>query len=163
MMTKDIMSGLEKKRVFPNFRVGDTIKVHVKIREGEKERIQVYQGIVIKRKRGNEGASFTVRKLSYGIGVERVFPFQSPAIEKVEVVQHGKVRRGRLYFLRGRRGKDATVEKGSRNESMEYQEPVEDEANQDALATEEASDGESASEPVSNSQTSNASEARPRA
>lgn len=162
MKTKDIIGGLEKKRSFPNFRVGDTVNVHVKIHEGEKERVQVYKGVVIKRRRGDEGASFTVRKVSYGIGVERVFPFQSPAIEKIEVVQHGKVRRGRLYFLRELRGRDAVVDKGSRDESMEYQEPVEEETPTEAAQDEsKADDGEKSSESVSGTPSSQTTQDRP--
>ncbi len=85
----------------PAFGPGDTIKVSVKIVEGEKERIQMFQGVVIKMRGGGAGASFTVRHIAYGIGVERTFPFSSPHVEKVEVVRHGKVRRAKLYYLRG--------------------------------------------------------------
>jgi len=91
------------------FNVGDTIKVHVKIVEGEKERIQVFEGIVIDKKGGSNRATFTVRKLSYGIGVERTFPIHSPKIEKIEVVRKGKVRRAKLYYLRERTGKASKV------------------------------------------------------
>lgn len=93
----------------PEFRVGDTVKVHVKIREGDKERIQVFEGVVIRRHRGGIGASFTVRKVSYGIGVERIFPIHSPQIDKIEVVRKGRVRRARLYYLRERLGKAARI------------------------------------------------------
>lgn len=93
----------------PQFRVGDTVKVHVKIREGDKERIQVFEGVVIRRRRGGVGASFTVRKVSYGIGVERIFPIHSPQIDKIEVVRKGRVRRARLYYLRERLGKAARI------------------------------------------------------
>lgn len=93
----------------PQFRVGDTVKVHVKIREGDKERIQVFEGVVIRRHRGGVGASFTVRKVSYGIGVERIFPIHSPQIDKIEVVRKGRVRRARLYYLRERLGKAARI------------------------------------------------------
>lgn len=93
----------------PPFRVGDTVKVHVKIREGDKERIQVFEGVVIRRHRGGVGATFTVRKVSYGIGVERIFPIHSPQIDKVEVVRKGRVRRSRLYYLRERLGKAARI------------------------------------------------------
>ncbi len=85
----------------PAFAPGDTVKVSVKIVEGEKERTQSFQGGVIKVRRGGAGASFTVRRVAYGIGVERTFPFQSPLVEKVEVVRQGKVRRAKLYYLRG--------------------------------------------------------------
>ncbi len=97
----------------PDFRPGDTVKVHVRIIEGAKERIQVFQGVVIKRKRGKSGASFTVRKISHGVGVEKTFPTHSPRIEKVEVVSLGRVRRSRLYYLRNLRGKAARIRERS--------------------------------------------------
>ena len=93
----------------PGFRPGDTVKVHARIKEGEKERIQVFQGVVIRKRKGNTGATFTVRKVSYGIGVERIFPLHSPNIDKVEVVTRGSVRRSRLYYLRGLRGRAARI------------------------------------------------------
>jgi len=100
----------EQMRVdIPDFRAGDTIRVHARIKEGEKERIQVFQGTVIRKRKGRTGATFTVRKISYGIGVERIFPLHSPTIDKVEVVTRGKVRRGRIYYLRNLRGKAARV------------------------------------------------------
>jgi large subunit ribosomal protein L19 len=93
----------------PNFGPGDTVKVHVKIREGEKERIQVFQGVVISKRKGTTDATFTVRKVSYGVGVERIFPTHSPAINKVEVVTRGRVRRAKIYYLRKLRGKAARI------------------------------------------------------
>ncbi len=100
----------EQMRVdIPDFRAGDTIKVHARIKEGEKERIQVFQGTVVRKRKGRTGATFTVRKISYGIGVERIFPLHSPTIDKIEVVTKGKVRRGRIYYLRKLRGKAARV------------------------------------------------------
>ena len=99
----------EQIRREANFRPGDTVKVHVKIREGEKERIQVFEGVVIAMSRGSNRGAFTVRKVSYGTGVERVFPLQSPWLEKIEVVSSGKVRRAKLYYLRGLRGKAARL------------------------------------------------------
>jgi len=93
----------------PSFRAGDTVRVHYKIREGDKERTQVFEGVVIKRHRGGLRSTFTVRKVSYGIGVERVFPEHTPRIEKVEVKSRGRVRRARLYYLRSRRGKAARI------------------------------------------------------
>ena len=93
----------------PGFKPGDTVKVHARIKEGEKERIQVFQGVVIRKRKGNTGATFTVRKVSYGIGVERIFPLHSPNIDKVEVVTRGSVRRSRLYYLRNLRGKAAKI------------------------------------------------------
>jgi len=93
----------------PNFIAGDTVKVHVKIKEGEKERIQAFQGVVISKRKGTTGATFTVRKVSYGVGVERVFPIHSPAIDRVEIITRGRVRRGKLYYLRNLRGKAARI------------------------------------------------------
>ena len=93
----------------PAFAPGDTVKVSAKIAEGEKERTQVFQGVVIKVRRGGVGASFTVRRVAYGIGVERTFPFQSPLIEKVEVVRQGRVRRAKLYYLRGLSAKASRI------------------------------------------------------
>ena len=88
---------------------GDTVKVNFKIQEGDKERIQIFEGVVIRRRRGNTRGTFTVRKISYGIGVERIFPLHSPYIDKIEVVSKGRVRRSRLYYLRGRKGKAARI------------------------------------------------------
>ena len=93
----------------PPFIAGDTVKVHVKIKEGEKERIQAFQGVVISKRKGTTGATFTVRKVSYGIGVERIFPMHSPAIDRVEIITRGRVRRGKLYYLRNLRGKAARI------------------------------------------------------
>jgi large subunit ribosomal protein L19 len=93
----------------PDFKPGDTIRVHARIKEGEKERIQIFQGVVLRKRKGGTGATFTVRKVSYGIGVERIFPLHSPNIDKVEIVSRGKVRRGRLYYLRKLRGKAARI------------------------------------------------------
>lgn len=112
IMGFNVIQSLERDLMrvdIPQFRVGDTVKVHVKIREGDKERIQVFEGVVIRRRRGGVGASFTVRKVSYGIGVERIFPIHSPQIDKIEVVRKGRVRRARLYYLRERLGKAARI------------------------------------------------------
>jgi large subunit ribosomal protein L19 len=93
----------------PQFRVGDTVKVHTKISEGDKERIQIFEGVVIRRKRGHAHTSFTVRKVSYGVGVERIFPLFSPRIDKIEIVSSGKVKRARLFYLRDLQGKAARL------------------------------------------------------
>jgi len=94
----------------PDFKAGDTVNVHVKIREGNKERIQQFQGVVIQRRgKGTNGETFTVRKVSDGIGVERIFPIISPSIEKIELIRRGKVRRAKLYYLKGRQGKSARI------------------------------------------------------
>ena len=97
-------------REMPPFEPGDTIKVHVRVKEGEKERIQIFQGIVISRKGGGSRSMFTVRKMSGGVGVERMFPLYSPTIDRIEVERHGRVRRAKLYYLRNLRGKAARIE-----------------------------------------------------
>ncbi len=93
----------------PKLLIGDTVKVHVKIKEGTRERIQLFEGTVISKKHGGINETFTVRRVSYGVGVERTFPVNSPKIAKIEVVRHGKVRRAKLYYLRDRVGKAAKV------------------------------------------------------
>jgi large subunit ribosomal protein L19 len=93
----------------PDFIAGDTVKVYVKIKEGEKERIQVFQGVVISKRGAGTGATFIVRKVSYGIGVERIFPLHSPVIDKIEVITRGRVRRSKIYYLRKLRGKAARI------------------------------------------------------
>lgn len=97
------------RRDLPPFRPGDTVRVHVNVREGDKERIQVFEGVVIRRRGRGTSATFTVRKVSYGVGVERIFPVESPSVQKVEIRSRGHVRRARLYYLRGRRGKKARL------------------------------------------------------
>jgi len=107
------IEALHTKRITENkinpFRVGDTVRVHYKVVEGDKERIQVFQGLVIRQRRNGIGATFTVRKVSYSVGVERIFPQFSPRIDKVEVVSRGVVRRAKLYYLRGLEGKAARL------------------------------------------------------
>ena len=93
----------------PAFRVGDTVRVHTKISEGDKERIQIFEGVVIRRKRGHLSSTFTVRKVSYGVGVERIFPVYSPRIDKIEIIASGQVRRARLFYLRDLQGKAARL------------------------------------------------------
>lgn len=112
MITQPVIAQLEQSQIrsdLPQFRVGDTVRVHYKIVEGEKERVQVFQGIVLKRHRAGVRSTFTVRKVSFGIGVERIFLQHSPRIDKVEVVSRGVVRRGRLFYLRNLAGKAARV------------------------------------------------------
>jgi len=109
------MTALEKleqeqmRTDLPEFRAGDTVRVHVKIKEGEKERIQVFEGTVLGLRRARNHSSFTVRKISFGQGVERIFPLHSPVIDKIEVVRSGRVRRAKLYYLRGLKGKAARL------------------------------------------------------
>ena len=109
----DLVKFVEEQTVtvnkFPSFKAGDTVSVHYKIREGNKERIQVYQGVVIQRNSAGNSETFTVRKVSNGIGVERIFPINSPNIDKIEVNSHGKVRRSKLYYLRALTGKAARI------------------------------------------------------
>jgi large subunit ribosomal protein L19 len=108
----NVIETLENEQMrldIPDFKAGDTIRVHARIKEGEKERIQVFQGFVLRKRKGRTGATFTVRKVSYGIGVERVFPLHSPSIDKIELVTRGRVRRGRIYYMRKLRGKAARI------------------------------------------------------
>lgn len=93
----------------PDFLPGDTVRVHVKIKEGDKERIQVFQGVVVSKRKGGISATFTVRKVSYGVGVERIFPYHSPIIDHIEMVTRGRVRRAKIYYLRKLRGKAARI------------------------------------------------------
>lgn len=120
----DIIKSIEHEQMknkIPLLKVGDTVKVHVRVKEGNRERIQVFEGIIIKKQGGGVNATFTVRKTSYGVGVEKTFLIHSPAVEKVEVVRVGKARRAKLYYLRDRLGKSAkTKEKvGARIETKE--------------------------------------------
>jgi large subunit ribosomal protein L19 len=105
-----LVESRESRTDIPNFEPGDTVKVHVKVKEGDKERIQVFQGVVISRKGGGSRQMFTVRKVSGGVGVERMFPLYSPSIDRIEVERHGRVRRAKLYYLRDLRGKAARIE-----------------------------------------------------
>lgn len=112
-----LISESSLKKDVPIVTVGDTVKVHVLIKEGDKSRIQVFEGTVIAKKHGGINETFTVRRISYGCGVERVFPLHSPVVSKVEVVRHGKVRRAKLYYLRGRVGKAAKVKEVIRKDN----------------------------------------------
>jgi large subunit ribosomal protein L19 len=108
----NVIEQIEKEQMrtdLPSFRPGDTVKVHVRIREAEKERIQVFEGVIIKKRNGGCRSSFTARKISYGVSVERIFPLHSPIIDRIEVLQRGRVRRSRLYYLRGLKGKAARI------------------------------------------------------
>ena len=98
------------RKDIPEFRAGDTVRLQVKVSEGEKERIQAFEGVVIKINGGGNRATFTVRKVSYGVGVERIFPLHSPKLEKIQILSHGKVRRARLYYLRQLSGKAARID-----------------------------------------------------
>jgi large subunit ribosomal protein L19 len=109
MNALNVVEKNELKADLPSFLVGDTVKVHVRIKEGDKERIQIFEGVVIARRNGDLRSSFTVRKISFGQGVERIFPLHSPIIDKIEVSKKGKVRRAKLYYLRGLKGKAAKI------------------------------------------------------
>jgi large subunit ribosomal protein L19 len=108
----DLIKVIESEQLrsdIPDFNVGDTVKVHVKVKEGNRERIQVYEGVVMKRQGGGLSETFTVRRISYGVGVERTFPLHSPKLDRIEVARRGKVRRAKINYLRGRIGKRAKI------------------------------------------------------
>lgn len=111
-MNQNIIKQIESEQLkteIPQFNVGDTVKVHLKVKEGKRERIQIFEGVVIKRQNGSVRETFTVRKISYGVGVEKTLPLHSPLIDKIEVTRYGIVRRARLFYLRDRVGKSAKV------------------------------------------------------
>lgn len=114
MQKTDIVESEYLRDDIPDFRPGDTVKVHVRVVEGNRERIQVFQGVVIARKGGGTRETFTVRKISFGVGVERTFPLHSPIIARIEVVSQGRVRRAKLYYLRDRVGKAARIKERRR-------------------------------------------------
>jgi large subunit ribosomal protein L19 len=109
MNIRNMLENEQMRMDIPSFRAGDTVRVHVRIKEGEKERLQSFEGVVIRRRGSGLDASFTVRKISYGVGVERIFPMHAPVIDRVEVLTKGKVRQSRIYFLRGLRGRAARI------------------------------------------------------
>jgi large subunit ribosomal protein L19 len=113
MSLLDYVDSLQKKNLFVAFKSGDQVKVHFKVVEGGNERIQVFEGVVIRIKGGGLSKTFTVRKISFGVGVERIFPMNSPRIDKIELVKHGKVRRAKLYYLRNLSGKAARISEDS--------------------------------------------------
>ena len=115
----DVVENGQLKENIPGFQAGDTVKVHVRIKEGNKERLQVFEGVVIARKHGGARASITVRKVSFGVGVERIFPLHATVVDHIDVVRRGKVRRAKLYYLRDLRGKAARIkEKDTRNKAQ---------------------------------------------
>lgn len=115
----------------PEFRAGDTIKVYFRIKEGDKERVQPFEGVVIRKRGSGTGATFTVRKISYGVGVERTFPLHSPLIEKIEIIRKGKVRKARLYYLREKIGKKAKVKELLTTSEVEKEEVAEETGEKD--------------------------------
>ena len=111
-MGTNIIERIDREQMrydMPDFRAGDSVKVHIRIIEGNKERVQIFEGVVIRRRRGLMDATFTVRKISHGVGVEKTFALHSPRLNKVEIVSRGKIRRSKLYYLRGLRGKAARI------------------------------------------------------
>jgi large subunit ribosomal protein L19 len=136
----DIVERETRRRDLPPFRPGDTVRVHVKVSEGEKERTQVFEGVVIRRRRGGASATFTVRKVSYGIGVERIFPVESPVVQKVEIKSRGHVRRSRLYYLRELRGKKARL----RSKLRDLSALISEEEAEGPIQVEEAEEAEAA-------------------
>ena len=138
MNVLDAVDAASLRKDIPNFRPGDELKVHVRVIEGNKSRVQVFQGLVISRRGSGIRETFTVRKISYGVGVERVFPVHAPVIEKIELVRKGEVRRAKLYYLRDLRGKAAKIRERRGGEDMEtiYAEPVATEAAVEAIAEE---------------------------
>lgn len=118
-LEKDEAARVLGDKKHPEFDAGDTVRVHVRIKEGERERIQVYEGVVLAKNGGGLQESFTVRKISFGEGVERVFPVYSPNVEKIEVARRGKVRRAKLYYLRDRRGKSARISERTTGRTLE--------------------------------------------
>jgi large subunit ribosomal protein L19 len=129
-MGRSIIDHVESKNVrkdVTEFRTGDTVRVHWKVKEGDKERVQPFEGIVIRKTKGSTRATFTVRKISYGVGVERIFPLHSPRYEKIEVVTHGNVHRNRLFYLRNLKGKASRVEtQGEQLEDLAASAPTRD-------------------------------------
>jgi large subunit ribosomal protein L19 len=135
------------RRDLPPFRSGDTVRVHVRIREGDKERIQVFEGVVIQRRGGGAGETFTVRKVSSGVGVERIFPVQSPSVTKVEIMRRGHVRRSRLFYLRELSGKKARLRSKVRDIAALMARPDEVGTADEAIAAEEEAQAAVEAEP----------------
>ena len=144
MKSLDFVEKASLRRDLVPFRVGDTVRVHVKVREAEKERIQIFEGVVIRRRGGSIAETFTVRKISGGVGVERVFPVQSPSVTKVEIKSRGHVRRSRLYYLRELRGKKARLHSKVRDLSGLISEEERDSREAATSGGEDAADAASA-------------------
>lgn len=152
MNKTDLVDRAYLRTDLPEFRPGDTVKVHVRVVEGNRERIQVFQGVVIRRQGGGLQETFTVRKMSFGVGVERTFPVHSPSISKLEIASRGRVRRAKLYYLRERRGKKARI-KERRDEAAEAAETarlsaLEESARLEGLAAEGPAEGDGDGQPV---------------
>jgi large subunit ribosomal protein L19 len=145
MNTTDLVEQSYLRKGLPQFRPGDTVKVHVRVVEGNRERVQVFQGVVIRRSGGGLRETFTVRKISFGVGVERTFPLHSPSIAKLEVAQHGHVRRAKLYYLRDLRGKKARI-KERRIDEAKLAAMEELRAEEEAMGAAEAEEGDTPDE-----------------
>lgn len=149
----NIVSELEKtmmRESLPDFRPGDTVAVHYKIKEGERERIQVFEGVVIAKKGGSARETFIVRKVSYGVGVERIFPLHSPLIDKIEVKRQGKVRRAKLYYLRGLSKKASRIKERSRLDQVDTKTQKKTEAVPEPEVIEKNNNPEVQEEPATN-------------
>jgi large subunit ribosomal protein L19 len=146
MNTTDLVEQSYLRKGIPQFRPGDTVKVHVRVVEGNRERVQVFQGVVIRRSGGGLRETFTVRKISFGVGVERTFPVHSPSIAKLEVVQRGHVRRAKLYYLRDLRGKKARIRERRIDDAKLAAIEAEDEAAAAEASMETLEEAESAAE-----------------
>lgn len=150
---KKQLENLKAGKNLPEFNPGDTVKVHLKVKEGEKERVQVYEGVCIAKKNAGINSSFTVRKISYGEGIERVLPLYSPQISKIELVKSGDVRRSKLYYLRGRSGKSARIsEKNTFGQAITENKTAHNETEKaKALDSKESKDGSNSTENNENS------------
>lgn len=137
MNAVDEIERAQMKKDIPSFAIGDTVKVHMTIKEGEKERIQIFEGTVIARKHGGVRETFTARKISFGVGVERIFPLHSPKVGKIEVVRHGKVRRAKLYYIRDLKGKASKTKEKSRQQILKDRNSAEGSAQEIAKASAE--------------------------
>jgi len=146
MKTLDAIDAASLKRGIPTFRAGDTVKVHVRVVEGNKTRIQVFQGVVISRRGSGISESFTVRKVSYGVGVERTFPLHTPIIERIELVSRGDVRRAKLYYLRDLRGKAAKIRENAEAGEESAGEDVAEELEADIVEDTEATNAAESSD-----------------
>lgn len=130
----------QMKKTVPPFQIGDTVRVHMTIREGEKERVQIIEGVVISKKHGGARETFTVRKISFGVGVERTFPIHSPKVGKVEVVRHAKVRRAKLYYLRDLQGKASKTKEKDRQQILKGQQAASSKSKDEEEAPKTAAD-----------------------
>ena len=142
MLLEKANTALTKKQTkHPKFKAGDTVQVHVRVREGEKSRVQIFEGLVIRKRNAGKSSSFTVRKVSYGVGIERVFPLFSPVVEKIVIISKGDVRRAKLYYIRELEGRKARVKSelvyGKKGEKVDLEESPEESSEKDAETAED--------------------------